>query len=105
MQILIVSSVAFLASLLSSMSGAGSAMPTTPVWLSLGFPLPIAIASNQMNGAARTLIVARNYLKGRALDWRPIAIMAASGSPAPGPEPSSCEASMNTSCSMDRSKI
>lgn len=69
MQILTVFSVAFLASLLSSMSGAGSAMLTTPVWLSLGFPLPVAIASNQMNGAAWTLIAARNYLRGRVLDW------------------------------------
>ena len=69
MQFMIVFSVAFLASLLSSMSGAGSAMLTTPVWLSLGFPLPVAIASNQMNGAAWTLIAARNYLKGKILDW------------------------------------
>jgi uncharacterized protein len=69
MQIMIVFSVAFLASLLSSMSGAGSAMLTTPVWLSLGFPLPVAIASNQMNGAAWTLIAARNYLRGKTLDW------------------------------------
>jgi hypothetical protein len=69
MQFLIVFSVAFLASLLSSMSGAGSAMLTTPVWLSLGFPLPVAIASNQMNGAAWTLIAARSYLKGRTVDW------------------------------------
>jgi len=69
MQFMIVFSVAFLASLLSSMSGAGSAMLTTPVWLSLGFPLPVAIASNQMNGAAWTLIAARNYLKGRTVDW------------------------------------
>ncbi|MEI6705207.1 MAG: sulfite exporter TauE/SafE family protein [Deltaproteobacteria bacterium] len=68
MQFMIVFSVAFLASLLSSMSGAGSAILTTPVWLSLGFPLPVAIASNQMNGAAWTLIAARNYLKGRILD-------------------------------------
>ena len=51
------------------MSGAGSGMLTTPVWLSLGFPLPVAIASNQMNGAAWTLIAARNYLKGKVLDW------------------------------------
>jgi uncharacterized membrane protein YfcA len=69
MQFMIVFSVAFLASLLSSMSGAGSAMLTTPVWFSLGFPLPVAIASNQMNGAAWTLIAARNYLRGRILDW------------------------------------
>ena len=61
--------VAFLASLLSAMSGAGSAMLTTPVWLALGFPLPVAIASNQLNGAAWTLLAARNYLKGRRVDW------------------------------------
>jgi len=75
MQTLIFFSVAFLASLLSSMSGAGSAMLTTPVWLALGFPLPVAIASNQMNGAAWTLIAARNYLRGRVLDWPLIRIM------------------------------
>jgi uncharacterized protein len=79
MQMLIVFSVGFLASLLSSMSGAGAAMLATPVWLSLGFPLPIAIASNQMNGAAWTLIAARNYLRGRVLDWRLIAIMVCFG--------------------------
>ena len=75
----IIFSVAFLASLLSSMSGAGAAMITTPVWLSLGFPLPIAIASNQMNGAAWTLIAARNYLKGRLIDWPLIAFMVCFG--------------------------
>jgi uncharacterized membrane protein YfcA len=69
MQSVIVFSVAFLASLLSSMSGAGSAMLTTPTWLALGFPLPVAIASNQLNGAAWTLLAARNYLKGRNIDW------------------------------------
>jgi uncharacterized protein len=75
MHTLIIFSVAFLASLLSSMSGAGAAMLTTPVWLSLGFPLPVAIASNQMNGAAWTLIAARHYLKGKILDWPLIKIM------------------------------
>src|SRR5512144_1175146 len=69
MRFLTILSVAFLASLLSSMSGAGSAMLTTPVWLALGFPLPVAIASNQLNGAAWTPLAARNYLKGRRVDW------------------------------------
>ena len=79
MQIMIIFSVAFLASLLSSMSGAGSSMLTTPVWLSLGFPLPVAIASNQMNGAAWTLIAARNYLKGKVIDWPLIKLMVCFG--------------------------
>src|SRR5512144_917706 len=75
MQIMIVFIVAFVASLLSSMSGAGAAMLTTPVWLALGFPLPVAIASNQLNGAAWTLIAARNYLKGGKVDWALVRIM------------------------------
>ena len=75
MRFMIVLSVAFVASLLSSMSGAGAAMLTTPVWLALGFPLPVAIASNQLNGAAWTLIAARNYLKGGTVDWALIRIM------------------------------
>jgi len=79
MQFTIVFSVAFLASLLSAMSGAGAAMLTTPVWLALGFPLPVAIASNQLNGAAWTLIAARNYLKGRAVDWALIRFMIVCG--------------------------
>ena len=79
MQIVTIFAVAFLASLLSSMSGAGASMLTTPVWLLLGFPLPVAIASNQMNGAAWTLIAARNYLKGRVLDWPLIRIMVCFG--------------------------
>lgn len=69
MHFFIVLPVAFFASLLSSMSGAGSAMLTTPVWLALGFPLPVAIASNQLNGAGWTLLAARNYLKGHRVDW------------------------------------
>lgn len=75
MQFMIVLSVAFLASLLSSMSGAGAAILTTPIWLSLGFPLPVVIASNQLNGAAWTPIAARNYLKGKTVDWALIRIM------------------------------
>ncbi len=75
MQLVIVFAVAFLASLLSSMSGAGAAMLMTPVWLSLGFPLPVAIASNQLNGAAWTPVAARNYLKGTAVDWGLLRIM------------------------------
>lgn len=76
---LVVFPVSFLASLLSSMSGAGASMLTTPVWLSLGFPLPVAISSNQLNGAAWTLLAARNYLKGKEVDWALIRIMVICG--------------------------
>lgn len=75
MHVAIIFSTAFLATLLSSISGAGAAMLTTPVWLSLGFPMPVAIASNQLNGAAWTLIAARNYLSGKVVDWALFRIM------------------------------
>ncbi|GFO68005.1 UPF0721 transmembrane protein [Geomonas limicola] len=54
-------------------------MLTTPVWLSFGFPLPVAIASNQLNGAAWTLLAARNYLKGRSVDWKLVGLMVLCG--------------------------
>lgn len=67
---LLITSTAFGATLLSSMSGGGSSMITTPVWLMLGFPLPVAIASNDVNGALWTVVAARNYLRGHKIDWK-----------------------------------
>lgn len=61
------------------MSGGGSSMITTPVWLMMGFPLPVAICCNVVNGACWTLVAARNYLRGHTLDWRFIGIFIAFG--------------------------
>jgi uncharacterized membrane protein YfcA len=69
-QIAIIAAVAFIAAMVSSMSGGGSSMIATPIWLMLGFPLPVAIASNSVNGSVWTLVAARNYLRGHDLDWR-----------------------------------
>lgn len=57
------------------MSGTGSSMISTPVWLMLGFPLPVAIASNDVNGALWTTVAARNYLRGHKIDWRLVACL------------------------------
>ncbi len=65
---LLIFSVSFVATLLSSMSGAGSAMVTVPTWLILGYPLPIAQAASKINGALWTPIAARNYLASLPLD-------------------------------------
>ncbi len=54
-------------------------MISTPVWLMLGFPLPVAIASNDVNGALWTTIAARNYLRGHKIDWRLVACFVAFG--------------------------
>lgn len=61
------------------MSGAGSSLITIPVWLTLGFPLPVALASGQINGALWTPIAARNYLRGRVLDFRLLSLLVTFG--------------------------
>lgn len=67
--------VSFLATMLSAMSGAGSGMITIPTWLLMGFPLPVALASNQVTGALWTPIAARNYLRGQSVDLTLLTIL------------------------------
>jgi uncharacterized membrane protein YfcA len=62
--------IAFGATLVASMSGGSASLVTTPAWLFLGVPLPVAIGSDKVAGAFWTLPTARNYLRGRAPDWR-----------------------------------
>lgn len=76
---LIILVVAFVATLLSSMSGGGSSMITTPIWLVMGYPLPVAIANNTITGSVWTLVAARSYLRGHQVDWKLIAALAAFG--------------------------
>ena len=61
------------------MCGGGSNMISTPFWLMLGFPLPVAMATNTLSGAMWTLVAARNYLRGHEVDWRLISGMAGCG--------------------------
>lgn len=62
--------IAFGATLVAAMSGGSASLITTPVWLFLGVPLPVAIGSDKVAGAFWTLPAARNYLRERAPDWR-----------------------------------
>lgn len=71
--------VAFGATLVASMSGGSASLITTPVWLFLGVPLPVAIGSDKVAGAFWTLLAARNYLRERAPDWRLLVPMGALG--------------------------
>ncbi len=54
-------------------------MITTPVWLMLGFPLPVAIGSNTIAGSMWTLVAARSYLRGHTVDWRLVVLMVSFG--------------------------
>ena len=71
--------VAFVAALISSMCGGGARMITTPVWLMLGFPLPVVIGTNTISGSMWTLVAARSYLRGHAVDWRLVVLMVSFG--------------------------
>ncbi len=65
---LIVVAIAFSATLLGSLSGGSSSLLTTPAWIALGFPLPVAVAADKVAGTFWTVVGARNYLRGRPVD-------------------------------------
>lgn len=69
MELLAVFLTFFTATILSSMSGAGTSMITLPVLLTIGVNLPTAIAINQISGAFWVLPASYNYLKNRKVDW------------------------------------
>ncbi len=75
----VVFAIAFGATLVASMSGGSASLITTPAWVLLGVPLPVAIGSDKVAGAFWTLPAARNYLRGRAPDWRLLAPMGVLG--------------------------
>jgi len=62
MRYVVVFFTAFCAVFLSSMSGCGSGIVTLPVWIFLGYPLPVAIACDKIGSCVWTPIAARNYL-------------------------------------------
>ncbi len=61
---------AFIATLLSSMSGGGASIVNLPVFLSLGMSFPLAVSVQKISGAFWVLPAARNYFKDRKINWR-----------------------------------
>jgi len=70
---------AFGAVFMSSMSGCGSGTITLPVWILLGYPLPVAIACDKIDSCVWTPIAARNYLTKAVVHWELIIPMTALG--------------------------
>src|SRR3989338_7638961 len=70
MELIIIFITTLFASLLSSMSCGGTAIITIPVFLALGFPVPLVLAIIAVNSAFWVLPASRNYLKGRGVDWK-----------------------------------
>src|SRR3972149_7523165 len=79
MELVIIFVTTLIASLLSSMSGGGTAIINIPVFLSLGFSVPLALATISLNNVFWVLLASRNYLKGRNIDWKFIILFSAIG--------------------------
>ena len=71
--------IAFGASLLASLSGGSSSMITTPAWVALGAPFPVAVASDKVAGMFWTVSAARTYLANVAVDRRVLRGMGIAG--------------------------
>ena len=71
--------IAFIAALLSSMSGGGAGIILFPALLLMGLSYPLVAAISAVNSAAWVLPAARNYLKGRIIHWPLIAIFSIIG--------------------------
>jgi hypothetical protein len=52
------------------MSGGGTTAINFPVFMALGMPIPLALATISLNSAFWVLPASRNYLKGRNVDWK-----------------------------------
>lgn len=70
---------ATIATVVSSMSGGGSSIIAVPVFLSMGFSLPLAVATQSLSGAFWVLPSAFNYLKGKKIDWKFLLLFAGIG--------------------------
>jgi uncharacterized membrane protein YfcA len=76
---LILLAVTFLAVMISSMSGGGSTMITAPVMLSMGIPYPLVASTGSLTSAFWVIPAGYNYLKGRKVDWRFVAVFSLLG--------------------------
>lgn len=61
---------AIIATAVSAVSGGGSSIIAVPIFLSMGIPLPMAVAIQSISGTFWVLPSAHNYLKGRKVDWK-----------------------------------
>jgi hypothetical protein len=67
---LLVFTTAFVATLLSAMSGGGTSVITLPVFLALGMSFPLATAIQKISSAFWVLPASYNYLHGRKIQWK-----------------------------------
>jgi len=76
---LLIFTIAFAATLFGSFSGSSSSIIAIPCWLSLGFPLPTAVACDKVSATFWTVLASRNYLRGKKIDFALLAGLSAFG--------------------------
>lgn len=64
---------------LGVISGAGSSIVVLPIYLWLGIPLPLTIATSKLYCAFSSPFGAYNYLKGQKINWRFLVVFAVIG--------------------------
>jgi hypothetical protein len=69
MDLLITFGAALVATLIGSMSGAGTAAILVPALLTQGFSYPLVAATSLITSAFWTPVAAFNYLRGKKIDW------------------------------------
>lgn len=69
MEAIIIFITTFVSTILSTMSGGGASMINLPVFLSLGIPFPLAASIQKISGTLWVVPAAKNFLKGRKVDW------------------------------------
>lgn len=76
---LLIFAIAFAATFFGSLSGSSSSVIAIPCWLTLGFPLPAAVACDKVSESFWTVLAYRNYLAGKTIDKVLLAGLAAFG--------------------------
>ncbi len=71
--------ISAIGTIISSMSGGGASIITIPVFLALGIPFPMAMSMHLLSCVFWVLPSARNYLKGRHVDWLFLVLFAGLG--------------------------
>src|SRR5437016_2233521 len=61
--------ISFAATFVGTVTGGSTSVISLPCWLSFGFPLATAVATEKTAAAIWTAVASRNYLRGKTLDY------------------------------------
>lgn len=71
--------ICLLGTFLSAMSGCGTGILIIPIWIMMGYSLPLGLSVLQVTSVLWCPVAARNYLKGEKLDYKLLLALFLSG--------------------------